>query len=339
MEAVASLPQQSRGNAGAHVLSPGLMAGCALLVAVAFASAVMLPLATYSLALACLGLPHVVSEMRYVDARFGTRFGSRHLAFLGTAIAAILVVRLGSLGGLWPALERVELALVGALALSIVGVAGLRWPWKLFALIAVAGLGIGVACAPRTTIVVLALLHNFTPLAFVAERLRGRRRTRALTLGALLFFALPVLIISGLPQGLLGVWPNAAPFPFDGLRSQLQVFVPRAWHETSWAGRLFAAAAFTQCLHYVYVLIVLPSFDRSTSWWGAPGSSRGETLFPWPAPLAATLLLVCLVPLTFALFRLSFVEARSWYGLTAALHSWVEVPILFATPALLVQSK
>ncbi|MBL4846329.1 MAG: hypothetical protein JKY65_12445 [Planctomycetes bacterium] len=247
-------------------------------------------------------------------------------------LALILAGRLGALLHLWSAPQRTELVLVAGLALSALIVPGASRLWRAAIVGAVALLALGIAWAPLVTFVTLSLTHNLTPLGFLAERLSGRRRGVALAIGAGLFLLLPIAILLGLPQALLG-WTAAAPFELE-LSQQLRVFVFPGWREASWASRLFSAAVFTQCLHYLYVIVVLPALDGRAAWWGG-GEERG-TLAPWPGPLGTGLLLLALVAVSLSLFfTIGFERARSWYGLSAALHAWIELPLLLAAPALL----
>lgn len=285
--------------------------------------------------LACFGLPHVLSELRYVDARFKPRVPGGVLALWGLLLAAVVVGRAGALLGAWWVPPRLELGLVAALVASALLVPGASWPWRVVAVLCLAALAAGLTLAPLATFVALSLLHNLTPLGLLAERLEGSRRRRALVLGGLLFLGLPLLILLGAPQGLLGQ-SGAAPFGV-ALSDQLKGFVFPAWRSASWAERLFAAAVFTQCLHYLYVLLILPALDGRAAWWGEPseGAERG-TLLPWPGPLGTGLLLCAAAGLSLGLFlTLGFGPAKRCYALPAAVHAWIELPLLLAAPALL----
>src|SRR5690606_7670373 len=79
---------------------------------------------------------------------------------------------------------------------------------------------------------------------------------------------------------------------------------------------------FLQLAHYGAVLHVLPRLDDAATW-SPPGS-----LVRWPGP-GAFLALTALVsaPLV-ASFTLDFAVARGVYGLAAAVHAWLEVPLL-----------
>jgi len=80
--------------------TPPLLPAWALpAVAVSFFGAVALPLATYTAALALFGLAHVLSELRYVDHRFGARLRGGLLLPILLLIAAAALARLGGMAG------------------------------------------------------------------------------------------------------------------------------------------------------------------------------------------------------------------------------------------------
>lgn len=313
----------------------GHLAFCAAVVPAAFVAAAVFPLATYSLTLACCGLPHVLSELRYVDARFRARLPATCLSLVGALLALVVLGRLGGLLDWWPTPVRAELCLVALLGSAVLLVPGVQILVRVLVLGLIVVLGVGVTWAPLTTFVLLAVLHNVTPVGFVAERLRGPRRRRALLVCLLVFGALPLLILLGAPEALFASDPDRAPFRLEGLRSQLGAFVPPDWQEAAWATRWFSAVAFLQCLHYLYVLVLLPALDGESAWRGA----TGDTLIRWPSPRAFAMVLAAVGFVSLLAFSAAFGETRSWYGLAAAVHAWIEVPVLLAAPALLAASR
>jgi hypothetical protein len=67
------------------------------------AFATMAPLAAYTTALAFFGLPHVLSELRYVDRRFGRRLCLSYLAPIAALLAVIVAARACVVFGAAPA--------------------------------------------------------------------------------------------------------------------------------------------------------------------------------------------------------------------------------------------
>lgn len=292
----------------------GAAAGAGLGLAVA---AVAAPLATYTVSLAALGLPHVLAELGYVRRRFGGRWPWPAVAVTGVLLLAVVGLRVAALSGRASAstLRPLELLAVAALAAST-----LPLLWRRGAGAAATGalvvlaVGLGAIADPLLTAVLLAGLHNLTPLGFVAEAAPGDRR---LLVGAVAAFVLaPALIATG--------WPLAAaqaigahalewsPLGAGALADHLPVYVPRPWLDRPAAVHLFSALVFAQCMHYAAVLHLLPRLA------GGRPSPRLAAL--WMAVGGATLLA----------FTHDFGGSRRLYGVIAAVHAWVEVPVLLA---------
>lgn len=304
------------------------------------ALAVVFPLATYTLTLATLGLPHVVAELRYVDARFAPRAGRGLVRLVLVLLGVVVLLRAAGLLGLAPAgrLGLLELGVVGALAASALpalarpaleGRAGRRGLAALapvvVGVVVVLALGAGALAGSAATLVTLAFLHNLTPVGLLAERLRGRARARALAACALAFVAAPALLASGLLHGALAssLQVDATPLASaGGLERSLGSFVPAPLVDGAWALPLFSAAAFLQVMHYAVVLGVLPRLDDGASW------SRPRALAPWPRPRAMLVVTALAGLLLLPLFVRDFALARRVYGLAAAVHAWLEVPAL-----------
>jgi hypothetical protein len=295
-------------------------------VAVAAACAAA-PLFTYVASLAVFGLAHVATELRYVDRRFSRRFGKGALRILIGLLGAIVALRIASFlpGASALPLRELELAAVAGLAAAAAAPCLRRGEPLAAALSAgvTAAIACGLAVAPGTTLVVLAFLHNLTPIGFLAERLEGAPRRRALASCAFAFLVVPALIVSGVFTGWLvraGVWdPDLAPFAVGPIEAHLGVFVPQAWLDERWATRLFAAAAYLQCAHYAVVIGVLPRLGAADD---------GAAVLPWPKGRWFALLTVAAGAIALMGFALAFADARRAYGVVAAIHAWSEVPVL-----------
>lgn len=303
----------------AHAVAGGVLVGGAAIAAAAA------PLWTYALTLACCGLPHVLVELRYVDQRFAARVPRAGVWLLALGLVGIATLRAAGIGGIGTASGRVfgELV-VGAGLVALVLPLARRSRGGIAAVALFAALALGAATAPMETLVVLSLLHNLTPIGFLAERLRGVRRTRALALCAVVFGAIPLALLLGggelLAGGLAMAPESAGPFGAGDLDQNLPVFVPSPWLGTGFGDRLFAAAAFLQCMHYAVVLGVLPRL-------GGGDEARGAVV-PWPR--AAWFLPVVGVAGALALvgFARDFAGTRATYGVFAAVHAWLELPVL-----------
>jgi hypothetical protein len=322
-----------QGPDGRSFSGPAMSAGPGAVVAagvVAYAVgaaviATVWPLATYTTSLAAFGLAHVLTELRYVDARFGAALPRRLWAAVAVPLAAIVVVRALALGGLVSPgrVAPVELALLAVLvgvaipsaarSSRVLGGAG--------ALI-VAGLVLGVVTAPVTTMLALAVLHNATPVGFLVERAAPGRRVPTLVVALALFVGVPLLVASGGTTALLGgvIDREAWVFPVGRLVDHYAAYLPPALRDGELAPRLFSAAVTAQLLHYAAVIVWLPRTLHADE----------RPRLPWPSTRLWVVVVVGASAGLFAHFAFDFVGARAWYGLAAAVHAWVEWPVLLA---------
>lgn len=294
------------------------------------AAATALPLLVYSVSLACFGLAHVLAELRYVDTRFGPRLGARLRLGLGLLLLAVFGLRgLAVCGVRVPQAKLLELGVVVALCACVLPALVRRRPvagWV--AGVAVLGLAVLAWRWPLEVLFLLTFTHNLTPVGFVAERLRGRSRALALAACALVFGVMPLLIVSGWPLALVeraGLGrPEASLLPtVTDLGAHLGAFLPPALQRSpDLTLSLFAAAAYLQCMHYAAVLHVLPRFDAEAAWVGP------HNVVPWPSRGAFGLALAGVGALLLVGFWADFAGARRGYGALAAVHAWVELPLL-----------
>ncbi|MDJ0522310.1 MAG: hypothetical protein QNJ90_09585 [Planctomycetota bacterium] len=301
----------------------------ALLAAFAAARA---PLATYALTLAAFGLVHVLTELRYVDRRFSPRLPFGLTATWLGLLALIVLLRLVRLTDVTPLphAEAAELLLVAVLAITaLIPLRRATWPRRATGVLVIALLLAGALLVPVTTLVVLAVLHNLTPIGFLAERLRGNGRRAWLAGATVLFGVVPV----ALAFGVLGppAYGGAGPLPAGGLEDHLGVFVPAAWHARVDVAQLFAAAAYLQCMHYAVVIGLLPRLE--------PRAVETTRVYVrWPRARAWLPILGVAAVGGFVAYAASFGDARAIYGLFALVHAWVEIPVLMAALAPLPES-
>lgn len=291
-------------------------------IATLFLSAVALPLATFTVVLALFGPAHIASELRYLDHRFSARLGLSRVKILGLLLAAAMATRLLGTVRLLPSapMAALEIFLAAAAVLTLVPSGGLRrWSAGALALLLVTG----AVMAPLLTLLILAVTHNLTPIGFLAERLRGRARGRAMILAFIGFIALPLVIASGLPFAVLAnvgwIAPEAAVFPSAGpLEANLGAYVPRWALDDGWALHAFSACVFAQCMHYVAVIGVLLALIPAGS----------TPVVPWPTTRRFTIGLIVLGGAMALGFSLDYEIARHVYALAALLHAWLELPLL-----------
>lgn len=294
------------------------------------------PLLTYSVSLALFGLTHVVVELRYVDRRFGRRFDASFWWLCLAPIAAIVLLRLlrmlhvirdvalpaelvlvaativAGLWGLWLMRGRTDLGAVGVVVGGFVGVvlAGM--------------LLVGAVVAPLPTILLLAIAHNGTPVGFLVERAPPGARVRALLVGLLVYVAVPALVGLGVVVSLVSMVSGHGPavdatvLNTGQLRDQLGVYVLPSLVNSPAATGLFSAAVCAQLLHYGGVILWLPRTLTSSE----------QARLPWPATRWWLLLLAVAAMGLFAHFVYDFGGARGLYGLPAAVHAWLELPVI-----------
>jgi len=287
-----------------------------------FLSAVALPLATYTTALALFGLAHVGSELRYVDYRFGGRIRGGLAVWILLPLAAAVMVRLAGMAGALPATVGAGLELLLGAVMAVAAVTAMRQRRLAGACVA-AGLVAGALVAPFQTLLLLAIAHNLTPLAFLADALAGAQRRRMLAAMSVPFVLLPLLIASRLPQDLLSriglVDPEAMFLDGGALTANMAIYVPMSVIDTSWALPMFSASVFAQCMHYAAVILLLPRLIE-------PG--RARPIAPWPNARRFALYLAAAALMLAVGFVIDFKVARQFYALAALVHAWVEIPIL-----------
>jgi hypothetical protein len=291
------------------------------------AFAAMAPLAAYTVALAFFGLPHVLSELRYVDRRFGRRLPPALLAQIAALLCVIVAARACVLFGAAPASvgAPVELGSGALLALLCArggcarGGGGAR---KAVALSVAGAIGGATMIAPFTTSVAVAILHNFTPLGFLWQIAPRGERPRVMAAAGFGLLLLPLLAAMGAAHWALG----AGPSPFDPLGAgplaeHLGVYVPRPFLDGPRAVDFFTASVIAQGAHYLGVIVILPWMLGRLD----PGA-RG--LVRWPRGVLFALFCAGVAGLALSGFFADFARARAYYGLFAAVHAWIEVPVL-----------
>jgi hypothetical protein len=160
-------------------------------------------------------------------------------------------------------------------------------------------------------LLVLAVLHNFTPLAMVWDMARDAshdRRTRTLAWAVTGLFLLPVLLaFSG--------WSGAiVPATMVDHVPLLQAQWPLQWggmHQQA----MLSAIVLAQCLHYYSMIVMLPHEHRQRS--GLPVLPRWARLATWTA-----------VALLLAYYAMDYRGARNLYAVAAGIHAWLEWPVL-----------
>lgn len=314
------------------------MAGAALGFVLLFVAAtgvvsVAFPLATYTLSLAIFGLAHVLSELRYVDLRYGHRIGLHLRWTLGILLTGVVGLRLGLLMGHipGPVARTAEVALVLLLSMSVLPLLARKSMIAATVGLAIsAALLFGLLSSPIHTLLILAILHNLTPLGFLADAVPRQHRRPIMVAALTVFVFIPLFIATGIPfswlHGLGLATPEASILPAGPLASHFGAYLHPSFHDRLWALHAFSAVVFAQCMHYAVVIHVLPRLLPRESEAGDSKAHGG--LIPWPKARVFTALIIVASAALFLLFLWSFRDARAIYGVAAAVHAWIEIPIL-----------
>jgi len=296
-------------------------AAIAALVAFAFCAAIALPLATYTTSLAVFGLAHVAYEMRYVAWRFGPRLRGAVLPSIATAIIIAVIARGLALYGVIPRVTGTAIELAAGAILAFIPVLAMQ-RHRVAGLCIALPFALGAVFAPIETLLLLAVLHNLTPLAFIADVMEPPYRRRALAFGFFILVALPLLIASGLPGDMLErlgfLAPEASFFRAGRLDDNIGAYIPESLDGHARALDMFSAAVFAQCMHYIATIWLLPRIMRETS---ARVSQRNTRL------LFAVLVAVASLALL-SFYTFDYGAARKIYALIALVHAWLEIPVL-----------
>lgn len=274
--------------------------------------ALWIPLPLYLLALALFGLPHVIWEMGFIRSRYAARWPQSWWY----AVWAVLLIQAGVRTAVWlgsyPASSSLIVDLLTlALLLVIVLLTPFRTGWVaragvlFLASLLMWSLEFGDVL---TVLLILALAHNFTPLAMSWDMARDDLKFRPLAWRISALFMLPVLVA-------VGGWTSAA------LPSSILIYAPLLDGQlpSTWGGAhreaLLSAIVLAQCLHYYCVIYLLP---------GAEKIRVGKTVL---TPRIKNVALVVIV-LMLTYYAIDYIAARKLYAVAAGVHAWLEWPVI-----------
>jgi len=302
---------------------PGAAGLAAIWVAVAAASVAAVaiaPLAAFVLMISAFGLPHVLYELRYVDERFSARTPRVALTVIGILLGVIALARIGNGAQIIPSIYFVPLELGLGATLAFTGAFFMRENRVLGAVVGIA-FALGAAFAPIATFLIWAWIHNLTPMGFVAEITEGEERKRWLWLLSIAFFVLPAFVATGVfHEAASSAWGDAlqAVSVFGADDRPLLSFLPAGSSDL----HLFSAAVVAQSMHYVAVIVLLPRLLATKQ------VAPSRTLVPWPSWRVFAGAVAAIATVGFGIYAVSYSDARAAYSVAAAIHAWVEVPIL-----------
>jgi hypothetical protein len=293
------------------------------LLVTALVAAVAWPLLTYAFTLAAFGLAHVLTELRYLSLRFGKRVGAQLGQQLVAACAVIALGRMARQLGLLSATQGTVLELVMGLGLcaAVVPVLARADARRTVPAIAIVlALALGISLSPIHALLAIAVLHNVSPLALLADAAPPHRRAQVVAWASVVFVLVPLVVLSGAPRSALAalglVAPELGATVWGPMEQHMRAYLPPEALSRDWALHAFSACVFLQCAHYLAVIDVLPRT--------LPARDRG-----WFSRLVPALAAVA-----FIAFALDFSGARGWYGVIAAVHAWVELPLILIAVAL-----
>lgn len=275
--------------------------------------AMLAPAPLYVVAVSAFGLPHVLWEMAWLRQTLAGRLPAAWWLCAGAVVLLQAVARLGSWRGWLDASAAVTLDMFTLAALALTVVLARRQlvqPWRTLGSAALMAGGLIAAVyadAVFSTLALLSIAHNFTPLALVPSGAALSQRPALTTRPVLLaLFALPC----GLAVAALG-WDAFA----GGAALDAGVYQPA---ELRWLAQfdqriaaLLPALVLAQCLHYYSVIRLLPQSLESGAW----RMDLKKTAIWGSAALAAY-------------FVLDFKEARGLYAIAAGAHAWIEWPVM-----------
>ena len=291
-------------------MKPNLLASVAF-VALLLPLAVFLPLPLYLFSLALFGLPHIVWEMGYLRSRYAARWPRRWWYAVGLVLLLQASMRAGTWLGAIPAASSVIADWLALLLLMLaLALAPFRTGWG----VRIAGLFLASAVLWMleqgdflAALMVLAIAHNFTPLAMAWDLARDHPPARTLAWTVTGFFMLPLVVAAS-------GWGEFAPSVFASFAPFLNGQLPAKWGG-AYRPALLSAMVLAQCLHYYSVIHLLPGAERQRTGWPVVT----------PAVRLGTVLAVILL---LAYFQADYGTARKLYAVAAGAHAWLEWPVL-----------
>ena len=136
------------------------------------------------------------------------------------------------------------------------------------------------------------------------------------------FFVLPALVATGVFHQLAAILfadeTLLTSSMFGAGDKPLLSFLPPGSSDLT----LFSAAVVAQSMHYVAVIVLLPQLLAARQ------VVRSATIVPWPSWHVFAIAVAVLATIGFGIYAVSYTDARAAYSVAAAIHSWVEIPIL-----------
>lgn len=275
-------------------------------------AALLLPLPLYLTALALFGLPHVICEMAFIRSRYAGRWPFSWWLALWAVLLMQAAIRTAVWLGSYPAASSQIVDMLALLLLALVvalGPKGIGWHVRL-----VGGVLAGIVLwlleqgDILEALLVLAMAHNFTPLALAWDMAREHPPSRPMAWAISGLFVLPLLVAAS-------GWSGAGtPSVIATYAPLLDGQLPREWggaHRQA----LLSAIVLAQCLHYYCVIYLLPSAEVQ------------RIAKPVVSPILRIVTLA-VVAIMFGYYINDYSAARKLYAVVAGVHAWLEWPVL-----------
>ena len=293
-------------------------------IVVALALTAVAPLWLLLLGPLLLGVPHIVSDVRYLVVRPPRPLGRAPILVITAGLAGMTALRFGAaLGG--PVLLDWEIALGGGAILGAIALTPGPTALRGLALAVVGALTIYGVVHPYDTALWVGHLHNLVAFGWWLVLARDGGSWRRVAVVAALYVAAVAAILAGAFDGLFALaWSgDAAGLGLDELALSL---APGA--EPVWAVRWVTLFAFAQSVHYAVWLRLVP--QRSAARRAPPSLDRSvrdlrADLGRWG--LRAAVFASLAIPVA------ALVDAagtRHFYLLLALFHGWLELAVLSA---------
>jgi hypothetical protein len=295
-----------------------------LIIIASTIGAIVFPFATYAATLATFGIAHVTIELRYLDSRFHHRLDRTLESRWVILLIAIACWRCCAIFG-WLAAGIAQLLELGCglglvlLATQYLGEYNRRS--ILPGIILSSVLGMGIVRDPIATSVILAIVHNLTPIGFILDRQNSKYSHTLLITCGIIFGLMPLLIF------IWQLFHSSGQIDLVTNSIYLNAFVAPGWQKLAIAYPLFSAVVFLQCMHY---LTVIGLFSQWTN-------EHAPTLLPWVTSKSFYIILAGISICLLLAFQRDFGATRSIYGIIASIHAWIEIPVLLLLTQKFVQ--
>jgi len=273
----------------------------------------LFPLTVYFISLSLFGLPHIYYELYYIKHRYHGQFPITLVLSIFLLLSAIVLIKIINLITPLYYATFLELSLVsGLLVICCV------YRQSPSAVLLLGFFVLGIIYFPVALFLMLAFLHNLTPLGFFKQEGYTQRLWSN-------FFLIPVTLFGCVmllnPPGFL--WPFLIQhgYPFAPTSELLRHYLPVSIHDiilqSNFTGSIvrafFSMAVFYQLMHYDSTIRVLPSLLKL--------KQRKISFYSYCLFSGFTIASLNLL--------INFIPNKQIYSIAASFHAWLEIPLLF----------